>query len=218
MNTFGERLRKAFHNAKNAEIARKLGTSDSAVKNYMDGRIPSLEVLIKINSLTGRSLDWLILGRDETDREAGVLEPEIAGLLRRIAAEQSNVVFAEAEIGGANLERRTLDLIANYLLARALKSVNLIDSERDVMSAADLKRAERFTFVANVPQSLDDRIGEIIEKKIAGKGVSSLAQDEGFRAMIRDIVKEEAGSKEVPVYPINFGQADEDDQRSRKAG
>jgi transcriptional regulator with XRE-family HTH domain len=63
MSTFGERLKIAFHNAKNAEIARKLGVSESAVKNYMDGRVPDSDKLIKITSLTNCNLHWLITGQ-----------------------------------------------------------------------------------------------------------------------------------------------------------
>lgn len=221
MNTFGERLKIAFGNARNAEIARKIGISEPAIKKYMSGSLPSIDNLIVIKNLTGRSLDWLIQGENETPGEAGVLEAELATLLRQVAAEQSNVVFAEAEIGGVNLERRTLDLLANYLLARALKVVNLIDSEKDVMSAADLKRAERFTFVANIPQSLDDRIGEIIEKKMSGKGVSQVAQEGDIRDMIRELVQEEvAKSKLVPVFPLRLSDSEDEEQDipRRKAG
>ena len=37
ISLFGERLRLAFKHAKNAEIARRLGVSEAAVKNYIDG-------------------------------------------------------------------------------------------------------------------------------------------------------------------------------------
>lgn len=222
MSTFGERLKIAFNNARNAEIARKLGISEPAIKKYMSGSLPGIDNLIQIKKLTGRSLDWLIQGEEQTAGEAGMLEAEIASLMRRVASEQSNVVFAEAEIGGANLERRTLDLLVNYLIARALKVVNLIDSERDVMSEADYKRALRFTFVANLPQSLDERIGEIIETKMAGKDVSQVAQEGRIRDMIRELVKEEVSrSRAVPVFPIRFSDADDDEldeTTRRKAG
>lgn len=59
---FGARLRLAFKNAKNAEIARQIGVSEAAIKNYVDGRIPDAEKLIKIRNLTNCSLDWLLTG------------------------------------------------------------------------------------------------------------------------------------------------------------
>lgn len=62
MTSFGERLRTAFDNAKNAEIARKMGVSEAAVKNYVDGRIPDADKLIQIRNLTNCNLDWLLTG------------------------------------------------------------------------------------------------------------------------------------------------------------
>jgi transcriptional regulator with XRE-family HTH domain len=62
MSTFGERLRKAFNDASNAEIARKIGVSEPAVGNYIKGRIPDADRLIEISNLTGCSLHWLLTG------------------------------------------------------------------------------------------------------------------------------------------------------------
>lgn len=87
-------------------------------------------------------------------------------MLRSIAAEQAKIVFGDAEVAGGNVEERTLDLLTEYLLARSLAAANLIDSEREIMSAAGHKRAQRFTFIANLPQSLDDRIKEIVRREV----------------------------------------------------
>jgi transcriptional regulator with XRE-family HTH domain len=62
MSTFGERLKIAFENAKNAEIARKMGVSEAAVGNYVAGRIPDAEKLIQIRALTNCDLNWLLTG------------------------------------------------------------------------------------------------------------------------------------------------------------
>lgn len=57
------RLRDAFDGATNAEIARRLGTSDTAVKNYMDAaRFPAPEMLLEISRVTGSNLHWLMTG------------------------------------------------------------------------------------------------------------------------------------------------------------
>lgn len=61
-SSFGERLKVAFRGAKNYEIARKMGVSDAAVKNYVDGRVPNAEILLLIRRLTGCNLDWLLSG------------------------------------------------------------------------------------------------------------------------------------------------------------
>lgn len=59
---FGLRLREAFKGVSQTEIARQLGISNSAVTNYVDGRIPPAETLTKIADLTGYSIHWLITG------------------------------------------------------------------------------------------------------------------------------------------------------------
>jgi chromosome partitioning protein len=59
---FGLRLREAFKGASQTEIARQLGLSNSAVTNYVEGRIPPAETLTKIAELTGYSIHWLITG------------------------------------------------------------------------------------------------------------------------------------------------------------
>lgn len=57
------RLREAFDGATNAEIARRLGTSDAAIKNYMDGqRFPAPEILLEAGRVTGINLHWLLTG------------------------------------------------------------------------------------------------------------------------------------------------------------
>jgi transcriptional regulator with XRE-family HTH domain len=62
MSPFGERLRQAFNNASNAEIARKLGVSEPAIGNYVKGRIPDADKLLQISTLTGCNLHWLLTG------------------------------------------------------------------------------------------------------------------------------------------------------------
>ena len=57
---FGIRLREAFEGAIDAEIARKLGVSQAAVKNYIEGRIPGPEKLAQISGLTNCSIHWTI--------------------------------------------------------------------------------------------------------------------------------------------------------------
>lgn len=59
---FGVRLREAFPGASQTQIARQLDLSNSAVNNYVEGRIPPAEMLVKIADLTGYSIHWLITG------------------------------------------------------------------------------------------------------------------------------------------------------------
>lgn len=62
---FGARLREAFGDASNTEIARLLEVTNPAVTNYMTDRLPSAEMLLKISGLTNCSIDWLLTGLGE---------------------------------------------------------------------------------------------------------------------------------------------------------
>lgn len=62
---FVERLNKTFEGATMAVVAKRLGIPHATVRNYYHGRLPAPEVLIKIASSTGVSLNWLLLGRGE---------------------------------------------------------------------------------------------------------------------------------------------------------
>lgn len=48
-----------------AVVARRLGIPHATVRNYYQGRLPAPEVLIKIASETGISLNWLLIGTGE---------------------------------------------------------------------------------------------------------------------------------------------------------
>ena len=63
---FVERLGRTFDGATMAVVARRLGIPHATVRNYFkEGRLPAPEVLMKIASETGVSLNWLLLGSGE---------------------------------------------------------------------------------------------------------------------------------------------------------
>lgn len=214
-STFGQRLKSAFNNATNAEIARKIGVSDSAVTNYMAGRVPDIEKLTLIKSLTNCGLDWLLTGEEPQSVKGLAVSEDLKTKLNTIAKEQAAVVYADLEIAGENVNDATTRLLTEYLLDRALRSFNLVDDS--LLAKADRKRAEKFTFVSNVPQSVDDRIREIVEREMSGKSVSPLAQADAIRDMIRELIKEEVGGKRGKNLLIthDFGEGKEP---VRKAG
>lgn len=74
---FVDRLKQAFDGEIVADVARRLGTPHATVRNYYLGRLPSAEVLIKIASETGVSLNWLLLGKG--DMYAGERPPVSIG-------------------------------------------------------------------------------------------------------------------------------------------
>jgi len=217
--SFGQRLKLAFGNAKNAEIARKIGVGETAVSNYMAGRIPDAEKLIQIRKSTNCDLNWLLTGEGDTDRDAGTvhLRAEIVEKLMAIAEEQAPIIHSHADLAAGNvLIRRTCELLVEYLISVGLADSHLIEREDQLMTKADAKRAERFTFVADREPSIEDRIRELVKKE--SKMPAKIGAPDEFRDMIRDIVKEEVGdSRKRPVYPLQLAD-DEEETTRRKAG
>lgn len=79
---FPDRLRAAFNDARNIDIARQLDVSKATITLYMGGRLPPSEVLLKIAGETGCNLHWLMTGHgpkwthpadSQPEREARVI-------------------------------------------------------------------------------------------------------------------------------------------------
>lgn len=62
---FGNRFLEAFNHKSIPEIARKMGKSYQAIKNYIEGRVPTWEILVEISNSTGCSIHWLLTGAGE---------------------------------------------------------------------------------------------------------------------------------------------------------
>ncbi|MFN8644008.1 MAG: helix-turn-helix transcriptional regulator [Candidatus Binatia bacterium] len=72
-NFVAERLREVVADEPKA-FAYDIGVSLSAIYNYMNGRVPSTEVLFRIARYTGRSMEWFLEPEatgDEVERSAG---------------------------------------------------------------------------------------------------------------------------------------------------
>jgi transcriptional regulator with XRE-family HTH domain len=66
-----DRLREVVADEPKA-FAYDIGVSLSAVYNYMNGRIPSTDVLYRISRYTGRPMEWFLEGAEvevPTDRQ-----------------------------------------------------------------------------------------------------------------------------------------------------
>lgn len=59
----GNRLREVVADEPKA-FAYDIGVSLSAIYNYMNGRIPSTEVLFRISRYTGRPMEWFLEGAE----------------------------------------------------------------------------------------------------------------------------------------------------------
>lgn len=184
MESFGDRLKAAYATTEIAVLARKMGVTYQAAKNYVTDRLPSPEKLVEISNSTGCSIDWLLTGKGEKHFRPG--EREIGGVSERIrvvAGEQSRRMHADAEIDGGGGERATLRLLTDYLLATALVEFKIIDSIRDVMTPTDLERAKRFGFSR---PTIDERLRQMMRAEIEGASgrVSDAAHDDKIIATI----------------------------------
>ena len=63
-NFVAERLREVVADEPKA-FAYDIGVSLSAVYNYLNGRIPSTEVLYRIARHSGRPMEWVVEGSNE---------------------------------------------------------------------------------------------------------------------------------------------------------
>ena len=63
-NFVAERLREVVADEPKA-FAYDIGVSLSAIYNYLNGRIPSTEVLYRIARHTGRPMEWFLEGSED---------------------------------------------------------------------------------------------------------------------------------------------------------
>lgn len=77
-----ERLREVVADEPKA-FAYDIGVSLSAVYNYLNGRIPSTEVLFRIARYTGRSMEWFLEGADRGSAYGGAEIGAASGIFAR---------------------------------------------------------------------------------------------------------------------------------------
>ncbi|HYX71992.1 MAG TPA: transcriptional repressor LexA [Nitrososphaera sp.] len=116
---FGKRLREAFNNASNADIARKLGVSEPGVKNYLDGRIPPAATLIIISSLTNRSIHWLLTG-EGPKWASGQDQSGCEETLIYFGAKEQEIIADLAQTLGRSFDEQVRELVLESLIERGL--------------------------------------------------------------------------------------------------
>jgi transcriptional regulator with XRE-family HTH domain len=109
---FVARFKKTFDNGSMADVARRLGVPHATVRNYYQGvRLPASDVLIKIATETGVSLNWLLMGTGDMyggtrppiglgkfleEKIGEIIDQKISSLGREVVSELSTVDFREA--------------------------------------------------------------------------------------------------------------------------
>lgn len=67
---FGERLKKAMNGESNMAFAKKCGLSDTVIGKYLRGEsYPGIDKLPSISMACGRSIEWLLTGKDDSTSE-----------------------------------------------------------------------------------------------------------------------------------------------------
>ncbi len=126
--TFANRFAELFNFASAAEIGRKIDIPHATVSNYLKGRMPAPDVLVKIANQTSVSLNWLLIGEGskfltkEINQSGAVSEPftqpyaifneeALALFIRRIAREElEDAIREEYFIDAASQQANVRDI------------------------------------------------------------------------------------------------------------
>lgn len=78
-SNFGERLKESLKNTGYTvtKITEELGFSKNVITNYFNGRIPTGENLYKLSQFCGKSMEYLLTGKDTsnlTQEEQKIIE------------------------------------------------------------------------------------------------------------------------------------------------
>lgn len=89
MNSFENRLAKIIKDSglSQKEFAKKIGVTEQGLGNYLNGRIPKADVLIRIKQMFNLSIDWLLTGSeaipDETDPYILEIQKDLISYLKK---------------------------------------------------------------------------------------------------------------------------------------
>lgn len=108
-----------------AEIQRSLNITYQAAKNYLNGRFPSAEILLRLAETTDYSLHWLLTGVGEKRVRAKMLDTplptdEMRKFVREVCAEMIDERLAGRETYAKLVELDSGDLIAETVRETAV--------------------------------------------------------------------------------------------------
>jgi hypothetical protein len=101
---FVERFIEACGTSRPAEIQRLLNISYQSARNYLEGRLPTADLLILIGETTSCSIDWLLIGRGkkfvnvDQRRDTPLLAGQFEQSVRKICVEVINEMNGKEEI------------------------------------------------------------------------------------------------------------------------
>ena len=110
-SAFTARFIEACGTAEPSGVQRLLNISYQAAKNYLHGRLPQTEILIKIAERTSCSIDWLLTGRGKkfldgaSQKDTPVSTGQFEELVRRVKVEVINEISGSQNAGGPKIVR-----------------------------------------------------------------------------------------------------------------
>ncbi|MBK7392326.1 MAG: hypothetical protein IPI64_03365 [Chloracidobacterium sp.] len=110
-SAFTARFIEACGTAEPSKVRLLLNISYQAAKNYLNGRLPQTEVLIKIAERTSCSIDWLLTGRGKkfldgsSPQNTPVSTGQFDELVRRVKVEVINEMSGSQNAGGPVIVR-----------------------------------------------------------------------------------------------------------------
>lgn len=127
-STFRDRLRLLMKEDKPYTWARKVGIEKGLFQYYWQkGKIPTFDNLIKIQTYTGCSLDWLLTGR-------AIALDRLEGLPMM---KEANPVYGQMALRRAN----ALEDVKQVYASRNMKDIELLEGLLEKMTGAPRKRA-----------------------------------------------------------------------------
>lgn len=96
----GARITEVRGHDSQGVFAAKIGVSLNAVSNYERGeRIPTVETLAQIAKLSGKSIGWLVFGKD--DKPVGKVDSRKLAMALRMVREERPGLSLDKEIAAA---------------------------------------------------------------------------------------------------------------------
>lgn len=98
---FARRLKIAFDHAINADIARRIGLTDAAIKGYTDGTaLPVAETLMNIHRVTGINIHWLLTGEgpERVGRAESLFSEGEEDIVRSLALESGRTFNEQVRV------------------------------------------------------------------------------------------------------------------------
>lgn len=142
---FGSRLRQAFGERSNVEIARLLGVSNSTLTDYMKGKtFPTAEGLLRIAEITKHSIHWLLTGEGTDNLDPlRFLDTETRSVVERLAGDEKKKIEALVrDLVHEALMKRGADLFLmgeGRLRARELEQLRMLVD----LAASEAEREEK---------------------------------------------------------------------------